>query len=156
MLKLKCDINQQYLKRVDLHFVKSEHTWGCGSRQRDTTSSGWKFWLNNLAVKGLNSANAEYLMRCNIEPHLLCLLNIISKFSHPETSLFEINRHMYFFTWLHIIPSIHYRSPTGAPGTVYIFIPISEQGNSCSPSTLLFKCVFPLYYSLLVCADRHS
>ena len=25
----------------------------CGSRRRDTTSSGWKFKLNNLAVKGL-------------------------------------------------------------------------------------------------------
>ena len=24
MLKIKCDINQQNLKRVDLHFVKSE------------------------------------------------------------------------------------------------------------------------------------
>ena len=24
MLKIKCDINQQYLKRVDLHFVKSK------------------------------------------------------------------------------------------------------------------------------------
>ena len=36
MLKLKCDINQQDLKRVDLHFVKSE-----------------QFSLNNLAVKGL-------------------------------------------------------------------------------------------------------
>ena len=24
MLKIKCDINQQYLKRDDLHFVKSE------------------------------------------------------------------------------------------------------------------------------------
>ena len=23
-LKIKCDINQQYLKTVDLHFVKSE------------------------------------------------------------------------------------------------------------------------------------
>ena len=56
MLKIKCDINQQYLKTVDLHFVKSELfslTWSCGSRQRDTTSSGWKFRLNNLAVKGL-------------------------------------------------------------------------------------------------------
>ena len=56
MLKIKCDINQQDLKRVDLHFVKSEWfllTWSCGSRQRDTTSSGWKFKLNNLAVKGL-------------------------------------------------------------------------------------------------------
>ena len=28
-------------------------TWSCGSRQRDTTSSGWKFKLNNLAGKGL-------------------------------------------------------------------------------------------------------
>ena len=35
MLKIKCDINRQYLKTVDLHFVKS------------------KFRLNNLAVKGL-------------------------------------------------------------------------------------------------------
>ena len=24
MLKIKCDINQQYLERIDLHFVKSE------------------------------------------------------------------------------------------------------------------------------------
>ena len=24
MIKIKCDINQQYLKTVDLHFVKSE------------------------------------------------------------------------------------------------------------------------------------
>ena len=24
VLKIKCDINQQYLKTVDLHFVKSE------------------------------------------------------------------------------------------------------------------------------------
>ena len=24
MLQMKCDINQQYLKTVDLHFVKSE------------------------------------------------------------------------------------------------------------------------------------
>ena len=24
MLKIKCDINQQFLKTVDLHFVKSE------------------------------------------------------------------------------------------------------------------------------------
>ena len=56
MLKVKCDINQQDLKRVDLHFVKSEIfslNWSCGSRQRDTTSSGWKLKLNNLAVKGL-------------------------------------------------------------------------------------------------------
>ena len=55
MLKNKCDINQQDLKRVTLHFAKSESfslTWSCGSRQRDTASSGWKFELNNLAVGG--------------------------------------------------------------------------------------------------------
>ena len=57
MLKIKCDINQQYLKTVDLHIFKSEYfllTWSFGSRQRDTTSSGSKFKLNNLAVKGIN------------------------------------------------------------------------------------------------------
>ena len=57
MLKIKCDINQQDLKRVDLPFVKSEYlslTWSCGSRQRDTTLSGWKFRLNNISVKGLS------------------------------------------------------------------------------------------------------
>ena len=60
MLKIKCDIKRQDLKRVTLYFVKSEWfslTWSCGSRQRDTTSSGWKFKLNNLAVKGLKHAN---------------------------------------------------------------------------------------------------
>ena len=59
MLRIKCDINQQDLKFVDLHFVKSEYvllTWSCGSRQRDTTSSGEKFKFNNLAVKGLITA----------------------------------------------------------------------------------------------------
>ena len=37
--------------------LKSEQfspTWSCWSRQQDTTSSGWKFRLNDLAVKGLN------------------------------------------------------------------------------------------------------
>ena len=56
MLKIKYDINQQYLKTVDLHFVKSEKfslTWSCESRQRVTISSGLKIRLNNLAVKGL-------------------------------------------------------------------------------------------------------
>ena len=56
MLKIKCDINLQDLKIIELYFVKSELfllTWSCGSRQRDTNSSGWKFELNILAVKGL-------------------------------------------------------------------------------------------------------
>ena len=52
-LKIKRDINRQNLKIVDLHLVKSEIfslTWSCGSGQRDTTSSGWKFQLNILAT----------------------------------------------------------------------------------------------------------
>ena len=51
MLKIKCDINQQYLKTVDLHIVKSEEfslTWSCGSRQRDTTSSGEKIQIEEF------------------------------------------------------------------------------------------------------------
>ena len=39
MLMIKGDINELYLKIVDLHFVKSEYfllTWSCGSRQRDS------------------------------------------------------------------------------------------------------------------------
>ena len=55
-VKIKSDINQQDLKFIGFHFVKSEYfspTCGCGSRQRDTTSSEWKFKLNNLAAKGL-------------------------------------------------------------------------------------------------------
>ena len=56
MLKTKRDTNQQDLKTVSFYFVKSEKfslTWSCESRQRDTTSSGWKFQLNNVAVKRL-------------------------------------------------------------------------------------------------------
>ena len=63
MVMIKCDINQQYLKTVDRHFVKSEYfslTWSCGSRQRDTILSGWKFRLNNLAVKGLIMSMLKY------------------------------------------------------------------------------------------------
>ena len=75
MLKIKYDINQQYLKTVDLHFFKSEYfslTWSCGSRQRDTISSGWKFKLNNLAVKGLKIYG--YL---NIDPYPLPWLSFL-------------------------------------------------------------------------------
>ena len=32
-------------------------TWSCGSRQRDTISSVWKFRLNNSAVEGLKRWN---------------------------------------------------------------------------------------------------
>ena len=51
MLKIKRDINEQDFKTVDLHFVQFLSTWSCVSRQRDTTSSWWKFKLNNLALK---------------------------------------------------------------------------------------------------------
>ena len=56
MLKIKGDINHHDLNIVDLHFANAEEfslTWSCGSRQRDTTSSAWKFRFINLAVKGL-------------------------------------------------------------------------------------------------------
>ena len=61
MLKIKCDINQQDLKFVDHHFVKSEIfslTWSCGSRQ-----------LNNLTVKGLKCWNTfAETMETNLKP----------------------------------------------------------------------------------------
>ena len=44
------------LENGHLQFAKTEQfslTWSCGSRQRRTTSSGWKFRLINSAVKGL-------------------------------------------------------------------------------------------------------
>ena len=53
ILKTKRAINQQDFKIVDLHFVQSEQfllTWSCGSRERDTTLSEWKFQLNSLVV----------------------------------------------------------------------------------------------------------
>ena len=81
MLKIKCDINQQYLKTVDLHFVKSEYfslTWSCGSRQRDTTSSGWKFRLNYLAVKGLR----EGIHMWRTQAIILCALLNCAYFLH--------------------------------------------------------------------------
>ena len=71
MFKIKCDNNQQDLKRVDLHFHSLEV---CGSRQRDTTSCGLEFKLNNLAVKGL--IKCVKLIHClrrwpNIKPTLV-------------------------------------------------------------------------------------
>ena len=39
------------------------HSLSCGSRQRDTTSSEWKFKLNNLAVNGLILNVALYFFR---------------------------------------------------------------------------------------------
>ena len=65
MLKIKRDTNLQDLKIVDLHFVKSEQflpTWSCRSRQRDTTSNGWKFKLHNLALKEVKSTGVCMLI----------------------------------------------------------------------------------------------
>ena len=39
-------------------------TWSCGSRQRNTTSGGWKFKLNNLAVEGLTGPLRMVLCEC--------------------------------------------------------------------------------------------
>ena len=54
MLMIKCDINQQQdLTTILLNLNKFSLTWSCGSRQRDSTSSEWKFKFIDLAVKGL-------------------------------------------------------------------------------------------------------
>ena len=58
MLKTQSDIDQQYLKIISLHFVKSEYCSperSCGSGQRDKTSSEGKCKSNNMAVKGLTT-----------------------------------------------------------------------------------------------------
>ena len=89
MLKIKWDINQLDLKRVYLHFVKSDYfslTWSCGSRQRDTTSNGWKFKLNNLAVKGLIQGCKIIV---NFKAHFdwnMVLLSTLFAFSFPGMS----------------------------------------------------------------------
>ena len=86
MLKLKYDINQQYLKTVDRHFVKSEYfsfTWSCGSRQRDTISSGWKFRLNNMAVKGLNPHWFKVLCLLGHTKEKSIRLYLLLDYSHP-------------------------------------------------------------------------
>ena len=50
---------------VWMHVYKN-FTWSCGSRQRDTTSSEWKFKLNNLAVKGVMYEPAPSLpLKCS-------------------------------------------------------------------------------------------
>ena len=69
-------------------FVKSEQfslTWSCGSRQRDTTSSGWKFRLNNLAVKGLTLLKNAKLFNLNFQLH-----KVVSGWRDPQLHLSEI------------------------------------------------------------------
>ena len=70
MFKIKCDINQQDMKTVDLHFVKSEQfslTWSSGSRQRDTTSSEW----NYVIFKSVSDKNNKDCFACS---HILVWL----------------------------------------------------------------------------------
>ena len=58
MLKIKCDINQQDLQTVYLHFLKFEnfHSLEVVDRVSETQLQvGENFQLNNLAVKGLNN-----------------------------------------------------------------------------------------------------
>ena len=64
-------------------------TWSCGSRQRDTTSSGWKFQLNNLAVEGLKTRHGHFYdtiyLKLNFDNFLFLLpllVIICSLFSH--------------------------------------------------------------------------
>ena len=73
MLQIKRNINQRNLKIFNLHFVKSEQfslTWSCGSRQRDTTSSGWKLQINNLAAKGLRGICAQHAGSQVVSPNI--------------------------------------------------------------------------------------
>ena len=52
----------------------------CGSRQRDTTSSGWKFRLHNLAVEGI------------------IIIMVSSHIAHIQCSM----RFMYHFMFIHV------------------------------------------------------
>ena len=54
-------------KFVSILFKSEYFLLSCGSRQRDSTSSGWKFKLNNLAVKGLRAKR-----------HLTSMISMIS------------------------------------------------------------------------------
>ena len=62
MVKIKRATNQQNLKIVDLHFVKSENfrSLEVVDRQRDTTSSERKLQLSNLAVKHVKGFITKY------------------------------------------------------------------------------------------------
>ena len=58
MLKIKCDINQKDLKRVDLHFFSNSnnfHSLGVVDRVSETQLQvGENSISNNLAVKGFS------------------------------------------------------------------------------------------------------
>ena len=66
MLKIKCDINRQYLKTVDLHLsnLNNFHSLQVVDRVSETQLQvGENFRLNNLAVKGLTLTMLKYLCR---------------------------------------------------------------------------------------------
>ena len=96
MLKIKCDIDQQYLKTVDLYCVKSEQfslPWSCGSRQLDTTSSGWKCRLNNLAVKLLMPFGAV----CTIASAAMNRMSTIPRIWKYDKCTLQINLEWFFW-----------------------------------------------------------
>ena len=107
MTKIKCDINQQYLKTVDFHFAKSEQlslTWSCVSRQRDTTSSGWKFKLNNLAVKGLRQYAVTVNRAIQLAPDMTTYFSDVILRSHHTNSYAQIikkfnNDNRVWYSW---------------------------------------------------------
>ena len=91
--KDKRDRNQQDVKIADLHFVKSEYfslIGSFGSRQRDTTLSGWKFQLNNMTAKELNgySVMSHFFV---IIGQCVCY-NLITLYRSPDVWFFmQIN-----------------------------------------------------------------
>ena len=53
---MKCEFKHQDLFGLKLGQYESfSPIWSCVSRERDTTSSVWKFKLDNLEGKGLGS-----------------------------------------------------------------------------------------------------
>ena len=93
-------------------------TWSCGSRQRDTTSSGWKFKLNNLAAEGLN---------VYISTLLKCVCHMCYIIMHSS---------VIFYVWK--IPEVNQEH------TVYLYtgvISITVSTNNVSLN-IVFVCVF--------------
>ena len=71
-------------------------TWICGSRQRDITSSGWKFRLNNLAVKGLRDIH-----HFDLSNECLKTIFYFSQNAHPMLSQKRTGMSLFFQTATH-------------------------------------------------------
>ena len=72
-------LNQQDFKIAELNRCDSLED----EAQRDTTSRGWKFPLNNLSVKGFNPLAAK-LFNWNFHP-----LEIVSRWRDPQLQVSE-------------------------------------------------------------------